>query len=144
MVTSGNKNVLVLGLVAGACAMFFLQKVFTTSSERPRSNEAWGLFVGVTFRDSVAKAEFKTLFTPFAKYIEEFEPNTLSYIYMDSDQEATRGMIVERYLDKDNAFLAVHKTSETFLEFRKELQKMQTDGKVKLDGESYQEGIGYM
>jgi quinol monooxygenase YgiN len=65
-------------------------------------------------------------------------------MYMDSDKEATRGMIVERYLDKDNAFLAVHKTSETFLEFRKELQKMQTDGKVKLDGESYQEGIGYM
>ena len=143
MGSEDTKRALMLGFVAGALMVLCIQNAFQSSS-RPGSNEAWGLFVGLTFKDDVAKAEFKTLFAPFAEYVEQSEPHTLSYMYMDSDKDPQRGLIVERYLEKDKAFLVDHKNSQSFLKFREKLKVMQNDGKVKLDGESYQEGIGYM
>lgn len=45
--------------------------------------------------------------------------------------------MMERYRDKDEAYLTIHKSSKPFLDFRPKLKAMQDAGYVEIDGQSY-------
>ena len=130
---------MLVGLVAGACIMLLLQNVFSSMGSSPsKLNSGFGLYVGLTFKNDVAKRDFKDFFKPFAEYVEKNEPNTLAYMYMDNDKDASKALIVERY--KSQAmYHSVHKKSDAFIEFRQLLQRMMNKGDVSVDGQSYLE-----
>lgn len=52
---------------------------------------------------------------------------------------------MERYSDKENGYLTVHKSGKEFLKFREQLKGMQDRGEVVINGESYLEtSLGYV
>ena len=106
---------------------------------------AFSLFVVVTFSSTEAKTKFKALFKPLARYVQDHEPTTLSYILAESDKDPLKTIqILERYQDKENAFLKIHRSSEPFLTFKTKMQAMVESGEItKVDGQSYIEQLGY-
>lgn len=138
-----NKNRLILAgsCVAAGLAIFFIVNSF--SSPSISTANAWSLAVTLRFKSDSDKIEFKNNLAPYALYVEQNEPQTLSYILSESDKDPKQVHIMERYIDK-NAYLNVHKKSPEFLAFRKGLLEMQNNGRVTIEGHSYQEvGIGY-
>lgn len=72
------------------------------------------------------------------------EPDTISYEVLLSDKDPLQVLILERYRDKENAFLQVHRSSAPFQEFRPKLKKMEDQGLVTIVGDSYLDsGIGF-
>lgn len=101
-------------------------------------------FLGITivFNTSADKDEFKTLFTPLAKFVKANEPDTLSYELCESDKDEKRIFLIERYTTK-NAYLEIHRKSEPFLKFRGLFESMKQ--KYTMEGHSYIESnIGYV
>ena len=76
-------------------------------------------------------------FPPVAKHVRDHEPDTLAYEVLLSDKDPLQVMILERYRDKENAYLQVHKSSQPFLEFRPKLKNMQDQSYVTVSGHSY-------
>ena len=112
-------------------------------ARRYAADNAFFLGVAITFPSVEEKSQFMEMFKPLAKYVENYELGTLSYELMESDKEALRIMILERYKDKDY-YLNVHRTSKEFLSFREKFQDMINKG-TKVDGHSYIEsGIGFI
>ena len=133
------RKAMLVGLVAGGCIMLLLQNVFTSMGSSPsKLNNGFGLYVGLTFKNDVAKRDFKDFFKPFAEYVEKNEHDTLAYMYMDNDKDASRALIVERYRSP-NAYHNIHKKSQAFTDFRTLLMRMQNKGDVSVDGQSYLE-----
>jgi hypothetical protein len=54
-----------------------------------------------------------------------------------SDQDSLQVLVLERYKDKEHAYLTVHKSSGPFLAFRPKLLAMQDAGYVTISGRSY-------
>ena len=79
----------------------------------------------------------QSIFLPYARWVQENEPNTLMYQLMKSDKTPLFYNIIERYADKERDFLGAHRGSDKFQAFREKLKAMQDDGKVVLEGESY-------
>ena len=70
---------------------------------------------------------------------------TLSYKVAISDDDPLKVLILERYSDKDNAYMEIHRSGTEFLKFRKQLKVMQEAGDVMIDGHSYIEtDLGYV
>lgn len=110
---------------------------------RPAVKNAFFLGVTIKFPQASDKDDFKVIFTPLAKYVEEKELGTISYILMESDKDPLEIMILERYQDKDY-YLNVHRSSGEFKVFREKFQEMITKG-AAVDGHSYIEtDIGYV
>lgn len=105
----------------------------------------FSLLVTLQFADASSKARFFDDISPVAEHCRLHEPDTLSYQIMESDKDPLQVMVVERYRDKDHAYLQIHKSSAPFLTFRAKLQAMQTDKKVTVSGHSYLDhaSIGY-
>lgn len=77
-------------------------------------------------------------FKPLAAYVRDNEENTLSYEISVSDVKPFHVLILERYATKDY-FLTVHRTSEPFLAFKKQLGELN----FPIHGISYyEEGYG--
>ena len=110
------------------------------------NNKPFSLMVKLTFTELQYQEQFLRDITPLCQYIQQHESKTtLSYEILLSDQNPLQILIVERYVDKENAFLQIHKTSAPFLEFRTKLQEMQNNQHVTIDGSSYYDsGIGYI
>jgi quinol monooxygenase YgiN len=106
----------------------------TTTSLSP---PVFSLFVTLQFTAEQHKATFLNDITPLADYVRNQEPDTLSYKVLLSDKDPLRVLIIERYADQANAFVAVHRNSPPFLEFRPKLQALQEAGHVTIHGESY-------
>ena len=54
-------------------------------------------------------------------------------------------LILERYSDKSNGYLKLHRSGGEFLKFREQLKAMQEEGGVVIEGESYVETeLGYV
>ena len=52
--------------------------------------------------------------------------------------------LMERYVEKEEAYLKIHKSSEAFLNFRSKLKAMQDAGYVEVEGQSYLDsGVGF-
>eukprot|EP00984_Skeletonema_dohrnii_P008331 scaffold3045_cov78-Skeletonema_dohrnii-CCMP3373.AAC.3 len=70
---------------------------------------------------------------------------TLSYKVAISDKNPLMVLILERYSDKSNGYLKVHRSGREFLKFREQLKAMQEEGGVVIEGESYVETeLGYV
>ena len=103
------------------------------------------LIVELEFQDTTAKNEFMELVQPLMDYMRLHEPTTIGYEVLLSDKEDLRALLVERYTDREEAYLKIHKSSKEFLEFRPKLQAMQESGKVTISGHSYLDaGLGFM
>lgn len=103
------------------------------------------LLVTLDFSDPEYKAQFLQDIEPVATYCKVHEPGTLAYEVLLSDKDPLQVMFLERYQDKEVAYLQVHKSSAPFLEFRSKLQAMQEAGHVRISGHSYLDsGIGFV
>ena len=118
-----------------------MEQVVVSNHPKPFS-----LMVKLTFIELQYQEQFIQDITPLCQYIQEHERDTtIAYEVLLSDQDPLQVLILERYTDKENAFLQIHKTSVPFLEFRTKLQTMQTNQYVTIDGASYYDsGIGYI
>lgn len=104
----------------------------------------FSLLVTLKFSAEEHKKAFLDDIAPLAKFVQEKEPETIAYEVLLSDKDPLRVLIMERYKDKENAYLKVHRSSQQFLEFRPKLQAMQEAGYVTVDGESYLDsGVGF-
>ena len=66
------------------------------------------------------------------------EPTTLAYELLISDKNPLLVTIFERYKDKDDAYLKIHKSSAEFLAFRPQLAELNPT----IEGDSYYEDYG--
>ena len=106
---------------------------------------AFSLLVTLKFSALEHREQFLNDIQPVADYVKTHEPDTLSYQVLMSDQNPLQVMIMERYKDKDNAYLKVHKSSAPFLTFRPKLKALQEAGHVTIDGHSYLDSnVGFM
>ena len=117
------------------------KKVKTAGKQREeKSKQAWCLIVKMKFKDYGKVIKLKDIFEEFAAYIEANEPTTLAYQLMTSDKDPLTVTLFERYVDKDKAYVEIHKGSAEFAKFRPALAAL--DG--ELDGHSFYEGSGFM
>ncbi|GAB5030947.1 Hypothetical protein NocV09_00402220 [Nannochloropsis oceanica] len=115
--------------------------VATASHPRRPVPGAFWLVVSVTFRRSEDVEIFKAAFAPLAVVVKENEAGTLSYGLAISDKDPLMVLIFERYVDKDDAYLRVHRSSESFQVFRPQLAAL----KANISGESYIESdLGFV
>lgn len=101
------------------------------------SNTAFSLLVTLTFVSRTQKEQFLKDIAPLADYVRDHEPDTIAYQVLQSDKEPLRVLILERYRNKEKAFLEVHRSSEAFKTFRPKLKAMEEAGLVSVAGESY-------
>ena len=97
----------------------------------------FSLLVTLDFQSTDVKNQFLQDIQPVAEHVRNHEPDTLAYKILLSDQDPLKVMIVERYKDKDHAYLGIHKSSVPFLQFRQKLQTLQDNGQVTISGHSY-------
>jgi quinol monooxygenase YgiN len=81
----------------------------------------FSLLVTLQFTEQQYKDQFLEFFRPVAQHVQQHEPDTLAYEVLLSDKDPLQVLILERYRDKDNAYLTVHRSSQPFLEFRPKL-----------------------
>lgn len=91
----------------------------------------------MVFSAAEHRDDFLEAFRPFAAYVRDHEPKTISYEALQSDKDPLQVMLLERYEDKEVAYLQVHRSSKEFLEFRPKLKAIQDAGHVTMDGHSY-------
>jgi quinol monooxygenase YgiN len=133
-----------IAIIAGVCILLTLIFYGEVSAlgVRPLLNQkmsqpAFSLLVTLKFTATEHKEQFLLDIAPVAAYIQVHEPETLAYEVLLSDQDSLQVLVLERYTDKDHAFLTVHKSSEPFLAFRPKLKAMQDAGYVTVSGDSY-------
>eukprot|EP00565_Helicotheca_tamesis_P006489 CAMPEP_0185732040 /NCGR_PEP_ID=MMETSP1171-20130828/14758_1 /TAXON_ID=374046 /ORGANISM="Helicotheca tamensis, Strain CCMP826" /LENGTH=134 /DNA_ID=CAMNT_0028401425 /DNA_START=146 /DNA_END=550 /DNA_ORIENTATION=- len=97
----------------------------------------FSLIVTLKFKSKQHKDQFLIDVTPLASYIQKHEPTTLAYNVLLSDKDPLQVLLIERYEDKENAFLNIHRSSEEFQEFRSKLKAMEENEFVEIDGHSY-------
>jgi quinol monooxygenase YgiN len=97
----------------------------------------FSLLVTLHFTVPKHKEQFLRDFAPVAAHVQTHEPDTLAYEVLLSDQDSLQVLVLERYKDKDHAYLIVHRSSEPFLAFRPKLKAMQDAGYVTVSGQSY-------
>ena len=104
----------------------------------------FSLLVTLQFSAVEYKEQFLQYIRPVADYVQKHEPDTLAYEVLLSDKDPLQVLVLERYRDKEVAYLQVHKSSAVFLEFRPMLQALQEAGHVQLSGHSYLDsGVGF-
>ena len=97
----------------------------------------FSLLVTLQFREQQYLDQFLEFFRPMAQFVKDHEPDTLAYEVLLSDKDPLQALILERYKDKENAYLKVHRSSATFLEFRPKLKALMDAGHVTMSGHSY-------
>jgi quinol monooxygenase YgiN len=104
----------------------------------------FSLLVTLQFSTAEYKDQFLQDIQPVAEHCRTKEPDTLAYEVLLSDKDPLQVLVLERYRDKEVAYLQVHKSSAPFLAFRPKLQAMQEGGHVQITGHSYLDsGVGY-
>lgn len=110
----------------------------------PVETKPFSLFVTLVFSAEEKKESFCNEFATLAEYVMKNEPDTLAYELLLSDKDPLRVLIMERYKDKENAYLKIHRSSEAFLAFRPKLKAMEDVGDVTIHGDSYLDaGLGF-
>ena len=148
IVLSSTKIALLI--TAASLAGYLLGKITTTKSNGSRapsnhSGSAFVLLINLKFTTLDHRDNFFKIIKPLCKDMVENEPTTLSYQVAISDKDPLVVNLLERYADKDNAYLTVHKSGAEFLKFREQLKEMQEKGYVVIVGDSYVEtDLGYV
>lgn len=101
------------------------------------NDPVFSLLVTLEFSGEEFKKKFLKDIQPVAEHCKANEPGTLAYEVLLSDKDPLQVLVLERYQDKEVAYLQVHKSSTPFLEFRAKLQAMQEGGHVRISGHSY-------
>ena len=114
-------------VVIAVAAFAGFRYLFDIPTMNPK--KAFVLLVALTFKTAEDKQTFSQMFAKLAIYVANKEPATLSYELADSDKDPLRVVIIERYVNKD-AYLTIHKGSEQFIEFRKQMSKID----ITIDG----------
>jgi quinol monooxygenase YgiN len=116
----------------------------STSTTTTTTESFFSLLVELQFSNEAAKQTFLHDIAPLAEYVEQHEKGettgggtTLTYQVLQSDSDPLHLLMMERYTDKDHAYLRVHKQSSAFLKFRPKLQALQDAGQVTITGHSY-------
>jgi quinol monooxygenase YgiN len=109
------------------------------------SEPIFSLMVTLDFQSIDDVQQFQKDIEPVAVHVRNHEPDTLAYEVLLSDKDPLQVLIMERYRNKDVAYLQVHKSSAPFLAFRPKLQAMQESGRVlRMSGNSYLDsGVGF-
>jgi quinol monooxygenase YgiN len=108
------------------------------TSKAAEETEFFSLMVELQFSNEAAKHVFLQEIAPLADHVEKNErAGTLTYQVLQSDKDPLHVLMMERYVDKEQAYLRVHKQSTAFLAFRPKLQALQDAGKVAITGHSY-------
>jgi quinol monooxygenase YgiN len=149
--THRNRLIFLSLLVLIVVTFSFFQKTIASSVSLRSSaisstttSAIFSLLVTVSFDSIEYKKQFLKDFKPLANYVTTNEADTLAYEVLLSDNDPLKVMILERYRDKDNAYLKIHKSSVPFLAFRPKLQAMQEKGHVTILGNSYiDSGVGF-
>ena len=105
------------------------------------SGPAFTLLVALKFKSGEYMEQFLSDIKPLCDYIISKEPTTLAYKVLKSDKDPLMVTIMERYADKEEAYLKIHRNAKPFLEFRPKLKAMQDDGNVEISGESYLDSL---
>lgn len=152
-ITHRNRLVFLSLLVLIVVTFSFFQKTIASSvslrsssamSSTTTSSSIFSLLVTISFDSIEYKQQFLKDFKPLADYVKTSETDTLAYEVLLSDNDPLKVMILERYRDKENAYLKIHKSSVPFLAFRPKLQAMQEKGHVTISGNSYiDSGVGF-
>lgn len=124
----------------------------SNSGDKGDGGGAFVLLVNMKFVSIIHRDKFLTLIEPVCKDVRANEGpdrgssrTTLSYQVAISDKDPLLVVVMERYNDKDNGYLTVHRSGKEFLKFREQLKGMQSDGHVEIMGESYLEtGLGFV
>ncbi|KAL7448061.1 hypothetical protein ACHAWC_000928, partial [Mediolabrus comicus] len=134
----------------------------STSSSKTAATEqqAFVLLVNLKFTTLEHRDTFLQLIDPVCKDVQANEgplqspaaagsstttETTLSYKVALSDKDPLMAIVMERYSDKERGYLDIHRSGKEFQKFREQLKKMQEDGHVTIEGESYLETeLGYM
>jgi quinol monooxygenase YgiN len=131
-------------IISGVCVLLTLIFYGEVSAlgVRPLLNQnmsqpPFSLLVTLHFTATEHKEQFLRDFAPVAAHVQAHEPDTLAYEVLMSDQDSLQVLVLERYKDKDHAYLIVHRSSEPFLAFRPKLKAMQDAGYVTVSGHSY-------
>lgn len=132
-------------LVLSVCVLFafFIRGEVSALATSPSRYEKmvqpppFSLFVTLTFTASEHKDKFLQDIAPVAAYIKVNERDTLAYEVLMSDQDPLQVLVMERYKDKENAFLKAHRSSGPFQAFRPKLKAMEQAGHVSISGHSY-------
>lgn len=131
----------VLGLVNTRSSSTLASSGFAGTTKKMPT---FSLFVTLQFTEQQYKDQFLDFFQPVAQHVKQNEPDTLAYEILLSDKDPLQVLILERYRDKENAYLKVHRSSAPFLEFRPKLKALQDAGHVSVSGHSYLDaGIGF-
>ena len=100
-----------------------------------RLSSAWSLAVELTFSSDAKVTQMLEAIVPLVDYVKKSEPTTLGYKVMRGDKDPLKVMIMERYVDKDDAYLKVHRSSKEFLDFKRTLRELAPE----VDGHSFHE-----
>lgn len=95
----------------------FLQRPNATKS--PKGTFVW--VAELTCKDSKARDTVLELSQPLAKYVEDSEPKTLSYLFLKSLDDEAKLTVFEQYENKA-ALTDIHHHSDAFLSFGKKLK----------------------
>jgi quinol monooxygenase YgiN len=136
-----------LPLVAAVITGIFLGRWSSTYNSRSSTN-AFVLLVNLQFTSLEHRTTFLKLIEPLCEDVRANELSkgtTLSYKVAISDKDPLMVIVLERYSDRENGYLSVHKEGKAFLSFRDELKGMQDRNEVTIKGESYLEtDLGYV
>jgi len=120
----------------------------STSKTGATEQQAFVLLVNLKFTTPEHRDTFLQLIDPVCKDVQANEgplKTTLSYKVALSDKDPLMAIVMERYSDKERGYLDIHRSGKEFQKFREQLKKMQEDGYVTIEGESYLETeLGYM
>jgi len=120
-----------------------LRQVLTSTETVPPMT--FTLLVTLVFTAEEHKQTFLQAIDPVVEYVRIHErKTTLAYAVLESDKNPLQVSVLERYTDKDVAYLQIHKSGSAFLEFRPKLQALQEAGYVTISGESYLDAKGYV
>jgi len=128
-----------------ACFRGFYSFASVVPPTRNNKMPPFSLIVKLNFSSDIHKQVFLKDIAPLCEYVKSHEATTIAYEVLLSDKDPLKVVILERYVDKDEAFLKVHRNSKPFLEFRPKLKAMQDAGAVIVEGESYVDsGVGFV
>ena len=159
-------NVIGFGYFAGkfraATPSIAALSLASSSKTATTEQQAFVLLVNLKFTTPEHRDTFLQLIDPVCKDVQANEgplnkqspavgssstttETTLSYKVALSDKDPLMAIVMERYSDKERGYLDIHRSGKEFQKFREQLKKMQEDGYVTIEGESYLETeLGYM
>ena len=135
-----------LSYIAIGATLGYIYKHYTSNllqtSRKP--GKAWVLSVTFTFKEESDLIYVLEIWKDVIKDCREKEPFLLHYEFGRLDSDPLKLHMLERYVSKDD-YLEKHKNGVEFLKARPKLKALQDEGKVSIEGFSYQElGQGFV